>query len=277
MVVILAIGRFFKKIWDWIKQTAWIQPLLIVGIIFGVIFSIPSIVDAANKSKEERAKYERYFDNYRISLEYDQDQTSEADRFTDGLLKIMDNPSDTEAVKTFKDEFGDRTGDKFFVSFVGKSCDKCEVALEGFSLFEKLLNKDEAFMTGKGESFHMVTIFADDETSYATEEQPAFFTYVEKHSAFFEEIGAMAYDLDYYKNQKINDADLEALENADPKEFLTPTILLVELGDMVHDEIVGAGVQEIMFGVGTESDDQNYKADLLFDCWTHTGDFDIND
>ena len=33
----------FVKIWDWIKETAWVQPLLIVGIIFAVIFSIPSI------------------------------------------------------------------------------------------------------------------------------------------------------------------------------------------------------------------------------------------
>ena len=34
-----AIGRFFKAIWDWIKTTAWIQPLLIVVIIFAIIFS----------------------------------------------------------------------------------------------------------------------------------------------------------------------------------------------------------------------------------------------
>lgn len=44
--VFKAIGRFFKKIWDWIKTTAWVQPLLIVGIIFGIIFSINPIVNA---------------------------------------------------------------------------------------------------------------------------------------------------------------------------------------------------------------------------------------
>ena len=33
----------FVKLWGWIKDTAWVQPLLIVGCIFGVIFSIPYI------------------------------------------------------------------------------------------------------------------------------------------------------------------------------------------------------------------------------------------
>lgn len=33
------IGRFFKSIWEWIKTTAWVQPLLIVVIVFTIIFS----------------------------------------------------------------------------------------------------------------------------------------------------------------------------------------------------------------------------------------------
>ena len=37
-----AIGRFFKSIWDWIKTTAWVQPLLIVVIVFTIIFSFSS-------------------------------------------------------------------------------------------------------------------------------------------------------------------------------------------------------------------------------------------
>ena len=34
-----AIGRFFKSIIDWIKTTAWVQPLLIVVTVFAIIFS----------------------------------------------------------------------------------------------------------------------------------------------------------------------------------------------------------------------------------------------
>lgn len=42
--VLQKIGKFFKAIWGWIKNTAWVQPLLIVIIIFGVIFSINPII-----------------------------------------------------------------------------------------------------------------------------------------------------------------------------------------------------------------------------------------
>ena len=48
----IAIGRFFKKIWEWIKSTAWVQPLLIVAIIFGVIFSINPITNAIKEAVE---------------------------------------------------------------------------------------------------------------------------------------------------------------------------------------------------------------------------------
>jgi hypothetical protein len=41
MKVLKAIGDFFVRIWRWIKETAWVQPLLIVGAIFAIIFSIP--------------------------------------------------------------------------------------------------------------------------------------------------------------------------------------------------------------------------------------------
>ena len=48
----IAIGRFFKKIWEWIKSTAWVQPLLIVAVIFGIIFSINPIADAIKEAVE---------------------------------------------------------------------------------------------------------------------------------------------------------------------------------------------------------------------------------
>lgn len=48
----IAIGRFFKKIWEWIKSTAWVQPLLIVAVIFGIIFSINPIANAIKEAVE---------------------------------------------------------------------------------------------------------------------------------------------------------------------------------------------------------------------------------
>ncbi len=60
-----AIGRFFAKIWNWIKETAWVQPLLIVGLIFGVIFSIPAITKGIKQLQENGSNY-RYINKNNI-------------------------------------------------------------------------------------------------------------------------------------------------------------------------------------------------------------------
>ena len=93
MAVLSAIGRFFKKIWDWIKQTAWIQPLLIVGIIFGVIFSIPSIVEGIKNGKAKRTGAEYYYINHQLKLAGDED--SKAEKVTKALTEIMEDSSAT--------------------------------------------------------------------------------------------------------------------------------------------------------------------------------------
>jgi hypothetical protein len=104
MVILSAIGRFFKKIWDWIKQTAWIQPLLIVGLIFGVIFSIPAIVNAVKNGKTEKNKYAAYYNHFKLSLKGE--ANSEADKFTTRLTDIMSSGGSESSLKAFKDDFG---------------------------------------------------------------------------------------------------------------------------------------------------------------------------
>ena len=268
MVVLAAIGRFFKKIWDWIKQTAWIQPLLIVGIIFGVIFSIPSIVKAVNASKKEKSTYAAYYHNYKLSLEGGED--SEADKFTYDLYNVMNNENES-TLKSFRDAHGD-LGDKFFVVYVEKECPKCEEAKEGFKKFQddfsKYVDKDET------NSFNLVTIFADDETSETEENQSAFIKYLERHQDFFQEIGSRASEFDYVKGKHVEESDVNAMEIADPKEFLTPTVFLVELGGVGKSEEFGSGVTELMFGVN--GSDKYSKAMTLSDCWRHAGDFSLD-
>ena len=128
--------------------------------------------------------------------------------------------------------------------------------------------------TNTSEQFHLVTIFADDENNDTTETQTAFVKYLERHQGFFEDAGSVAYETPYYSNGKLNDSDLEALETADPDNFLTPTIFLVELGETAKANKQIPGVTEILFGV--EGSDKNEKARTLLDCWNHTGDFSYN-
>lgn len=275
MVILSAIGRFFKKIWNWIKQTAWIQPLLIVGIIFGVIFSIPSIVNAVKANKKEKGKYESYYHNYQLSLEisedYDGKRVSKADVFTYKLADVLAGKEGAEAA--FRSSYSD-LGDKFFFCYVGTKCDKCKEAKPGFSTFEKKLNSDKAFYTAdRNEKFHMVTVFADEETSETEEDKTAFVKYLGRHEDFFADVGAIGWETAYKTNGKLSDIDLEYLETADPDNFLTPTIMLVELGEKAAASKNLPGVTELMFGV--EGSDKNAKARTLLDCWKHEGDFSL--
>ena len=43
--------KFFKKIADFIKEAAWIQPILFVGIIMILILGIQGVGKAVNKAQ----------------------------------------------------------------------------------------------------------------------------------------------------------------------------------------------------------------------------------
>ena len=264
MVVLSAIAAFFKKIWDWIKQTAWIQPLLIVGIIFGVIFSIPAIVNAIKSAQEEASATENYYHKYQLSLEGGEE--SAADKATNALYKAMDNPSE-ENVAAVKEEFGT---DKFFFTYVSDTCENCLQAKYGFDYLEKNWNTP-GFYVGEGSEFKIVSIFTDEYTSQTTSNKTAFVQYMERFPNFFELAAEAAQNTDYYILGKLSDADIDALAEAHPDNFLTPTILLV---DFTKDS-PQQGVSEVMFGV--EGDSDKDKAELLLHCWNHSEEFSVND
>ena len=51
MKVFRKIGNFFKSIWRYIKQNAWIQPILMVGLIFAIIFGLTKAESVWNTIK----------------------------------------------------------------------------------------------------------------------------------------------------------------------------------------------------------------------------------
>ncbi len=273
MVILSAIGRFFKKIWDWIKQTAWIQPLLIVGIIFGVIFSIPAIVNAVKNGKSEQATYNAYFNRFKLSL--DNEAKSEADDFTTKLYDAMTGDS-----KEFTKSYGKECGEKFFVAFVSKDkkCEGCNGAKEAFSIFEDKFNKTSYFKSkvDRKEEFKLVTIFTDDENkdTDSSKNVTAFSAYLARHQNFFEKAGSDVADTPYCNSSHVDSKTLDSFIDADETNFYAPTILLVELGEKATQNHHDQGVTELMFGV--DGTDKNAKADTLLDCWNHTGDFSDN-
>lgn len=267
MSVLLAIGRFFKKIWDWIKQTAWIQPLLIVGIIFGVITSIRPIIDLAKTNKAKRNEYNTFFTQYRLSLKDAANEKSEADELTSKLFDIMDlSDSDQDAaLSSFKENYSDKCGEKFFLAYVAKDCSNCADAKDAFAYF-----KDN--LLPEGDEFHLVTIFGDEEKYSDSEpEDTPFYDYCKNHQDFFTSVADVVVDTPYYSNDKITDSDLTSLIDGDNTVILTPTIFLVELGE----GIVNKGVTEVMIGI--PGDGKYEKAQQLADCWNHKGDFTDNE
>lgn len=255
MAVLRAIGAFFAKIWRWIKETAWVQPLLIVGIIFGLIFSIKPIVDGFNKLAEKKNSAETYYYKFQQSLVNGSD--SDADKITNAIWDgIEGDDADVKA----------NYGEKFFLLYVSESCSSCKEAKGGFETLED--HFDDTFKPNDGLPFKMYTIFSDEVTSDTTNDETAFVQYMDRKSYFFEEAASAGYNSDYFLNGKISESDLINVESCDPENFLTPTILLVDFtGD-------NAGVTEVMFGV---SGDNDYaKAELLLDCWNHEGDFNLN-
>jgi len=113
--VLAAIGGFFAKIWRWIVETAWIQPLLIVGIIFGVIFSIPSISSWINEESETKGQYAFYNKNKIKATE---------------LLKCYEEDD-------FSSLLEKNGADRGLLVFIEEDCDMCIKQEEAFKLFSK--------------------------------------------------------------------------------------------------------------------------------------------
>src|SRR5574344_2269684 len=89
MEILKKIAAPFVAIWRWIKETAWVQPLLIVGVIFAVIFSIPSITKAIQSASSGSSDGLDYYKSVQLSLDDAYKGTSEVDKFFTGYEKAQ--------------------------------------------------------------------------------------------------------------------------------------------------------------------------------------------
>lgn len=166
MKILRAIGHFFAKIGRWIASTAWVQPLLIVGGIFAIIFSIPYIKRGFENlfAKEDNTEYS-WYQAQALSLE----ENGQADR----LLGYLENYG-SDSHKKIKDEF---KVTKFIISFVKQDCTNCKDAYEGYV---------NAIDSGYVQGFKMFTILVDkmDDAGKEYLAKPIY----AKHTGLFEEL-----------------------------------------------------------------------------------------
>ena len=273
--VLRAIGGFFAKIGRWIANTAWIQPLLIVGGIFGIIFSIPYIkkgIDGLVAANQTDDKIE-YYKSRAISLTDAENHNSDFDK----LLTALED-GDNQYV-------ADKYGSKFFISFVTEDCSYCKECVSGFESLDSNFNE-----WGMDQKFKLVSVMVDttnDDGKYLAK-------YVfEEHQDFFDEIvGEFSEYEDYALLKNVSNdqkstlkSSIEKLQNAidDNGEGLeTPTTFLVDLtatGEQAEVNVNGVtaiffNYTDLLSAAGYENSTNYYKGKFLSDCWSYSNLFD---
>lgn len=263
----------FIKLWNWIKETAWIQPLLIVGIVFGIIFSISPIVKAC--STEDTEKEYTFYADREQSLENvftDVDNCEAVNLLTNiynaqSLVeeKTYDSTEAQEAIEKLPAE-------KFFLMFYSKDCEACKNSSDAFEYLVE--NWGEGYFKSKTdtqEKFEMYTINTLQEVKNKEDkDEVAFPELLENVPEFFENAGAEIRQSPYYINGKIDNTNLTNFSDANQDAFPVPTLLLI---DFTSAE--ARGYQQLTFTIPGKNGDTGAasKAMTLMDCWNGAEDF----
>ena len=292
MNIIKAIGSLFVRLWRWIKETAWVQPLLIVGAIFAVIFSIPKFTEWVNAIQAQATT--RYWASYKKSMNNENDSikdyNTDADKLTESIHEWsnLDGEYATyeewEAGMKAKLEAGTlnvkqdpRTvyGEKFFLVYVGEDCSGCETIQPAFETLADNWNND-MFKFEDKLPFKIHTIYTDEESdnddNYDLEsDKHSFVRYLNKFedNDYLPDAGSRLMEAPYKANSSAGDSNYTYFINGDHESFATPTIILVDFTKEAFDlEDMRVGVSEVLFGISGSG--KYAKAQVLVDMWNHT-------
>ena len=296
MVVLRAIGNFFVKIGRWIRDTAWVQPLLIVGGIFAIIFSIPYItkwVQSWFTTGDAAVSFYKNNGYLKLSNGDADGKNSDADKLLQFILS-----DDSE--KT--DEQYKKYGEKFFVTFVQEDCSTCSSVYKGWKTakenwgkaagFKKVTEKDtgKVIYEASKNDFRMYTIFVDQTND---DSKNYFWQLHDKtYSAEFSDLATLENPY-CANNSSISYDGLASSEEEDlsgGSVFTTPTTFLFDRKfseeehkgySCVNDGIAHYKISEILFDIpeksGQASGTPLARARTLWDCWNHIGTFAANE
>lgn len=284
MIILKTIGAFFVKIWRWIKETAWVQPLLIVGAIFAIIFSIPSITSWAGSWSGNNT--DAFYTSVQKSLEGEKTNVfsvSPADQLTDFI--DANRFGITQSDEDFK-KSSDIYGKKFFFVFVKTNCDGCSKAEGGFRFLRDNWGKYGLNPSNNSYGFKVWSVFASETSSndddYDDQGSPsAFNRYLETYSDLFNTVGPTLKDAPYKSRAKIEDdtnynafsLDSGTSTTSPLAAFPVPSICLVDYSD----EAIAAGragLSEIVFSLTGDTDAE--KANFLMNMWNHVDAYSVD-
>ena len=274
MKVLSAIGAFFARIGRWIKETAWIQPLLIVGAIFAVIFAIPHIIDGVKGWFDESDAANKYFAKYQLSLK-DADITGEG-KFV-GSSKVDELFTYLESSEDNVSEIKSKYGEKFFVAFVEKESSSCKDLYGGLKMFQDKWSSKNNEFSGLDGKFKLYTIYTDS-ISEEDDETNLFDVVWSNHYELFEDLARDDYlETTYYakyKNYSTDNYINSFIGSSDAKTCPMSSPLLMyfdfESNPLAANQKV-KGLSDVVFSVDGSSDLE--RARTLRDCWSHKGIF----
>ena len=292
MYILKSLSAAFSRFWRWIRETAWVQPLLIVGGIFAVIFSIPKFTTWFQAMSAEGSS--GYLSSFRLSLEGEgrvdiiDGKEKVAESAADALTRTLaenscqfvqkDDFASYEAFHANLEETGAlKYGEKYFLAYVTReSSTGSENAKTGFETLEK--NWNTRFSpTDATEEFKLHTIFTDDTSTndddYTLDnDKKAVSRYLNKWNGgnggadFFSFVGTDLETTWYKTNANIADSNYEHITMPDVDTFGIPTIFLIDFTETAFD--AGRfGIVEAVFSVSGDTDYD--KARLLMNMWNH--------
>lgn len=283
MEILKKIATPFIAIWRWIKETAWVQPLLIVGIIFGLIFSIPGITRGIQHAIEVNNDGLDYYKTVQLSLQGAKDGTSAVDLFFESYEKAQSFVDGDQTNKQDYENFKDKYGEKFFLVFAQSNCDYCEKISD--ALEELQHGWDSKYHLADDSDYKCWSIVCNQDmknnAKYYTDKKP--FEYIlNDHSSFFEQMQAYGTRNTYYNNlEEEQKTTLKGYVNNflnNVSDVHVPCVVLFDLTGKATNN--GANwnylVSTVFFEVpGKYDTNEITRAQFLSYAWAHKEDFEI--
>lgn len=266
MFVLRAIGRFFAKIGRWIRDTAWVQPLLIVGGIFAIIFSIPKIVEVVEKAGEESNAAQVFFENKEIKSQGEKEKLSEGSNL-DKYFSVLENKGneyDTKdkAYNAVNDALSLEGEKRFFVLFVDKT-DSCNSLYSGLNYLSKNWDNDEFKDVLKGK-FTYRTIFTDAIDKY-DESTKLFDDAYDRHN--FETLASDLYATKFAENKNYENSDHYDSLAASASGFSVGTVLFFDYEAEAYAGVQTYGLRSCFTTSDVSGSSDYERAQKLADAW----------
>lgn len=281
MSVFKKIATPFVAAGRWIKETAWVQPLLIVGVIFGIIFCIPSIT-AAIQQATAQTDIKWYEQNW-LKLENSATNESVVNNFFEDYVTAQKKwaSNDKKGAKEQLDKYSGNNGGRFLLFFVQDNCSACAESKEAC---EYTTDNWDSFVGDKFPTFAYQSIICDQKLDGEEYKKNKPFDYLYgdfNFVSFCEDTVAAAQISNYYKygteasTIKTNVEKLLASDSDSTQltaNFQTPMIIEFNLDEKLNntDYIISTVMYKF------DGTDKETRSETFVKMWKRLGIFSDN-